>query len=108
VTETPRRATADNKPRPPAGARQPGRDVVAGDAELAPDSEDEAEPEAEDDPIVSGIPWNDPHFATPSSIKLEKKVFSAVEWLRPQVGPVCILLGTGSFIRQCDNNYNLK
>jgi len=59
------------------------KDIGPGDADL-PDSEDE-DAEAGADVDNSGVPWDDPDFLTPSTIKLRDKTITGIQWMRPPV-----------------------
>ena len=56
-----------------------------------PDSEDEPE---KDDPVVSGVLWDDSRFPLPSTIKVQavKEPFVTIEWIRPPVSTILVHL----------------
>lgn len=77
-------AKTDNA-RPGLGGtitRPQGDNVTAGDADLPADSDEDND---DKDDNLGGVPWDDPDFQTPSSIKVTAKTFSEIEWMRPPV-----------------------
>ena len=78
-TETPSTTVSDRR-----GGTTTRRDIGPGDADL-PHSEDEDADAVDDDDIISGVPWDDPSFLTPSFIKLLCRTFTGIEWMRPPV-----------------------